>query len=306
MFLLISQCSQCSLLIDSKVSVHQSTSKLDCLSACFPIASPAQSDTTEKVTPEALCSDPRNRREARPQQIQNPTRVPRFESKMQASRDNQPDPPGTTTRQASDTTEAPVTEFLISWICDEIAVSPLHPKSQRILGVGPVESIERYDTVDTFVFRDPWAFHVFFSGTALGGATPRQGKIRDTVTKVRLDLIHSIKDERPAKGTSPIIAKSYSDWRQACKGLPKGHGITEVIFDLSKSQNEDGIYGEPFILSPLVQNLSTVIALKSRGPFCSRLEGLETDENRRAYVENSLVSVVVSESGERRVKATRM
>lgn len=202
-------------------------------------------------------------------------------------------------KKASTITPAPITEMLIFFGPECLMARPIEPGSQAPRKAIQLSDIcKYYHTVETFVFDDPYAFLQLFDNTSRENPVPGLLITRNAVTKVRLVLFPFIGPQRLPTGFDWLreelhaqIAENYSDWRAACRALPNGHNITNAMFDVTKPKwiHEEIRY--PSLEIPLIQNLSTIFAMKARGSFCSRLCGYENDKQRGAFVENCLVSV---------------
>lgn len=100
----------------------------------------------------------------------------------------------------------------------------------------------------------------------------------------------------------PVAVKMealFQKWRSACRALPKGHGIREVIFDVSKPvHKKEKPYTSSLFKRPIIQHISTIMAMKAGGSFSTRLVGFENDEGRRLYHEKAMFNIKVPESEE--------
>ncbi|KAJ5345006.1 hypothetical protein N7452_003010 [Penicillium brevicompactum] len=205
-----------------------------------------------------------------------------------------------------------VTEIIICLVKHRLMAVPIYPRRKRWRKRQRMElsEIRNFPNVDTFVFENTDAFSKLFSFSEYTSLTDRLPELftKNGVTKVRFVLLKHIEeeqyyltpllDEDKAERIDKVINALYLGWRQACRALPKGHGIREVIFDVHKSGHRNEYYVSPLLEHPIIQHISTMMAVKAGGPFCSRLVGLEKDDNRRVYVERSLVNTKASESGE--------
>ncbi|CAI7615094.1 unnamed protein product [Penicillium bialowiezense] len=227
-----------------------------------------------------------------------------------------------------------VTEIILCLVKDRLMAIPIHrdQKNREKRHLMELSEISEFPNVDTFVFEDPVSFSALFSSPELPERS-LQLFAKHGVAKVRfmipnrheegpaspprhpftkLDAIEREGREKLAQEVlfyesfeyerDPVAVKMealFQKWRSACRALPKGHGIREVIFDVSKPvHKKEKPYTSSLFKRPIIQHISTIMAMKAGGSFSTRLVGFENDEGRRLYHEKAMFNIKVPESEE--------
>lgn len=192
----------------------------------------------------------------------------------------------------SDHPTVPITEMLIFLGPDHLMASPIETSNNSRTEI-QLSEVSNYPTVETFVFEDPNAFRRLFETIPNQENQPGLLATRNAVTKVRLVIPHSHRDQSLKLDPTDEVEQSeqvdiielYSEWRAACRALSMGHGITEVIFDVTQPERFNPFYITPIFHHPLVQHIRTVLAFKAKGPFFCRLDGLVEDTTKQSCVQ---------------------
>lgn len=198
----------------------------------------------------------------------------------------------------SDHPAVPITEMLIFLGPDHLTASPIESSKTSRTEI-QLSEISNYPAVETFVFEDPNAFRELFETIPNTETQSELSATRNAVTKVRLVLPNSHRDQslkldptyEAEKSEKVDITELYSEWRAACRALPMGHGITEVIFDVTQPERFNPFYIAPLFHHPIVQHISTVLAFKAKGPFCCRLDGLAEDMTKQSCVQGCFTTM---------------
>ncbi|KGO36105.1 hypothetical protein PEX1_032860 [Penicillium expansum] len=161
-----------------------------------------------------------------------------------------------------------------------------------------LDALAGFHSNGVFVFKDPQALEAYFSNTSSTRATATKLRLvpmHQCITNpiLRMHIATKMAEEINARLTLPpvnrpspqypIEPKGYefvelvNDWRAACRAAPNEHEVEEIIFDLSGASRLC-----PSYISRLLQNMSTVLAVKAGGPFHSRLR----DDESYQYQEN--------------------
>lgn len=205
--------------------------------------------------------------------------------------------------ESSNQPVAPVTEMLIFVGPDHLMASPIEPNSKGPRKEIQLTEISNYYTVEYFVFEEAEALRQLFDTDPKYQNLPGVLIARNSVEKARLVLLHCYEDNLESRDNGTGLVEDmdfialYAGWRAACRALPVNHGIAEIILDVSNPGRVKPQFMDPIIRHPMVQNISTVIALKARGPFTSHLSGLDDDQFRSLYVQKALVNTTSSKHG---------
>ena len=81
----------------------------------------------------------------------------------------------------------------------------------------------------------------------------------------------------------PNISPLVENWRSACRSIPNGHRIEEVIFDMSCGQQVEIRH-----IVRLLQHISTTLMIKGSGLF--RCQVQRCNAEKKAWLEASVVS----------------
>ena len=194
------------------------------------------------------------------------------------------------------------TEMLIFLSAGDLMASPITPSGTPRISV-PLNELPDHLSTRTFVFEDPKALEAYFCNTV--SARPKATKFRlvpmhqfinnplptlsmdgssgegwtrhspDQPPEVR-EFFKAMPFPYPSLEFVSIDQITYpegrefitlnSDWRAACRAVPKGHKVEEITFDLAGSMKLNSSY-----VSRLVQLVSTILAVKAAGPFRCRL-----------------------------------
>ncbi|KGO64123.1 hypothetical protein PITC_087090 [Penicillium italicum] len=169
----------------------------------------------------------------------------------------------------------------------------------------PLDALAGYRSKGTFFFDDPKALEAYFSNTSPTRATATKLRLAPmhvfmynpppwlnppslSINEVSLppylnrpgyasELFTTISAQSlllpHVLCGNPIFPKDQefidliNDWRAASRAAPKGHEVEEVTFDLAGSTRICSSY-----ISRLLQHVSTVLAVKAKGPFHSRFD----------------------------------
>ncbi|KAI3161490.1 hypothetical protein DTO012A9_8986 [Penicillium roqueforti] len=213
------------------------------------------------------------------------------------------------------------TELLISLINGDLVASPIGASTLR-MSVRLTE-LPAYVTSPTFVFEDPKTFEVYLASTApnatatklrlaplhrfIGRRFPEPSLrglsgdgycrlSRNKPTEVR-EFFMALPFPYPSMDGVFIDYVTHpeglefitlnSDWRAACRAIPAGHNVQEVIIDLTGAERLNSSY-----VSRLVQFVTTILALKAKASFSSRLRADEPYQWMQC-VAGAMVSKVV-------------
>ncbi|CAG8906230.1 unnamed protein product [Penicillium egyptiacum] len=195
------------------------------------------------------------------------------------------------------------TEMLIFLSAGDLMASPINPTSDTPRISVPVNELPDYLSTRTFVFEDPKALEAYFCNT--GSTHPTATKLRlvpmhqfidNPLPTVSLGGLSGEGWTRQSCDQPPEVREFFkampfpypslewvssdhitypegqefitlnSDWRAACRAVPKGHKVQEITFDLAGSKKLNSSY-----VARLVQLVSTILAVKAAGPFHCRL-----------------------------------
>ncbi|EKV07287.1 hypothetical protein Pdw03_0971 [Penicillium digitatum] len=187
-------------------------------------------------------------------------------------------------------------EILISLHDGDLMARPIINPTSRAPAISvPLDALPSYCSNGTFVFEEPKALEAYFGNTGPTRATatklrlvPLHHFVNNPFPFVSLDLLswsgwNSDSPDQPgeickfldhaliphdfvisAKGQ--VFIDIVDGWRAASRAAPHGHEVEEITFDLFGSGRLC-----PSYISRLLQHVSTVLAVKARGPFHSRL-----------------------------------
>ena len=192
------------------------------------------------------------------------------------------------------------TELLISLIDGDLMASPVGASTLRMSV--RLSELPDYVTSPTFVFEDPGAFEVYLANTASNATATKLRLVpmhrfigrkfpelslrglygdgysrlsRNKPTEVR-DFFKALPFPYPSNNGVYIDYVTHpegmefitlnSDWRAACRAVPAGHHVQEVIIDLTGAEKLNSAY-----VSRMVQFVTTILAIKVKGSFHSRL-----------------------------------
>ncbi|KAJ5198520.1 uncharacterized protein N7498_007637 [Penicillium cinerascens] len=164
-----------------------------------------------------------------------------------------------------------------------LSYSRIDPVNMTTIEI-PVNSIQDSPSTYTFVFQDPKALEKIFKCS-----TPSNRYLVDEMRKLRLDILQTISAaqltplEENGGIDGPNMSPLVENWRSACRSIPKGHQIEEIIFNMSCGQQIEIRH-----IVRLLQQISTTIMIKGSSPFRCQVQGC--DAEKKAWLEASLVS----------------
>ncbi|KAJ5823468.1 hypothetical protein N7447_005808 [Penicillium robsamsonii] len=191
------------------------------------------------------------------------------------------------------------TEILIFLNDGDLVASPINPTPKTPRISMRLNKLPDHLSTRTFVFEDPKALEEYFNSKPTPTAThlrlvPMHRFIDTPFPSVSFGLTNSW--TRQSLNQPSEVGKFYTampfpypslefvsidhvtypegqefitlitDWRAACRAVPRGHKVQEITFDLNGSKKLNSSY-----VSRVVQLVSTVFAVKAGGPFHSRL-----------------------------------
>ncbi|KAI9035651.1 uncharacterized protein KD926_003162 [Aspergillus affinis] len=147
----------------------------------------------------------------------------------------------------------------------------------------PPQTIKNLSPEYTFVFIHPDHLESVFHNAKT------HEQIACHMRRLRLVLLNPVASasltsvEENGGTEGPNIAPLFDKWWTASRAIPRGHGIKDLIFDVSCPQE---IQRREIVR--VLQGLSTTLAIKSDGHFECCVEGC--DEERKEWLEKSLVN----------------
>jgi hypothetical protein len=156
-----------------------------------------------------------------------------------------------------------------------LRMSFFQPKADKVGGLIPFGQMPFSEVPYTFVIKDPNALRLLYEENA----NPQPGipTIRKAATKLRLYLLDTIKDiyilpelididTEQAVTEKAVLEKLFNDWRCAIRTVHAKHDIQYVLFDIHLMARTSACR-----VGHLLQLMSTVFTLKSKGRFYARL-----------------------------------
>ncbi|OGE55507.1 hypothetical protein PENARI_c004G02561 [Penicillium arizonense] len=156
-----------------------------------------------------------------------------------------------------------------------LRMSFFQPKTNKIGGLIPFGQMPSSEGPYTFAIKDPNALRLLYEENE----NPQPGimTVRKAATKLHLYLLDTIKDiyilpelididTEQAVMEKAVLEKLFNDWRCAIRAVHAKHDIQYVLFDIHLMARTSACH-----VGHLVQLMSTVFTLKSKGRFYARV-----------------------------------
>jgi hypothetical protein len=156
-----------------------------------------------------------------------------------------------------------------------LRMSFFQPKTNKVGGLIPFGQMPFSEGPYNFAIKDPDALRLLYEENE----NPQPGilTVRKAATKLHLYLLDTIKDTyilpelidigtEQAVMEKAVLEKLFNDWRCAIRAVHAKHDIQYVLFDIHLMARTSACH-----VGHLIQLMSTVFTLKSKGRFYARV-----------------------------------